>query len=142
MHVTPTILLVEDDDGHALLLKSSLKKAGFQNSVVRLRDGQEALDYLRELSASPTPARVVVLLDIRMPRVDGAEVLKYVRGNRYFDAMPVIMVTTTDDPGEMNRCIQLGCDAFLVKPVDWKQFTSRLSSLAGFFSSAGGAANN
>jgi CheY-like chemotaxis protein len=142
MQENPTVLLVEDDDGHALLLKSSLKKAGFQNRVVRLCDGQEALDYLGELSAAPPPAKMVVLLDIRMPRVDGAEVLRYIRGNRYFDAMPVIMVTTTDDPGEMNRCMQLGCDAFLVKPVDWMQFTSRLSSLSGFFSSASGSASN
>ncbi|HEX2748434.1 MAG TPA: response regulator [Verrucomicrobiales bacterium] len=134
MQGKPTVLLVEDDDGHAFLLKSSLRKAGFQNNVRRFSDGQEILDFLNKITIGSDPLSIVILLDIRMPRLDGVEVLKQIREDQRFTDMPVIMVTTTDDPGEMHRCMQLGCDAFLVKPMDWKQFTTRLSALAGFFS--------
>jgi DNA-binding response OmpR family regulator len=137
MQNTPTILLAEDDDGHALLVQSALKKAGFHNRVVRFRDGQEALDYFfraddaRGIGISP----MVLLLDIRMPKVDGVEVLRRIRERAELNTMPVIMVTTMDDPGEMTRCLELGCSFYLVKPVDWKLFNATLTGLAGFICS-------
>ena len=136
MQGTPTILLAEDDDGHALLVKSALRKAGFQNSVVRFCDGQETLDFLLgpdgPLQNSNTP--MVLLLDIRMPKIDGIQVLRRLRETTGFDALPVVMVTTMDDPGEMTRCHQLGCNFYLVKPVDWKVFNAALTGLARFLS--------
>jgi len=136
MQGTPTILLAEDDDGHALLVKSALRKAGFQNPVVRFCDGQEALDFLLgpegPLQNPNTP--MVLLLDIRMPKVDGIQVLRRIRESAGFDAMPVVMVTTMDDPGEMTRCHRLGCNLYLVKPVDWKVFHATLTGLARFLS--------
>ena len=71
-------------------------------------------------------------VDIRMPKVDGIQVLRRLRERSEFDAMPVIMVTTMDDPGEMTRCHQLGCNFYLVKPVDWKVFNAALAGLARF----------
>lgn len=136
MQDTPIILLAEDDDGHALLVQNGLRKAGFHNSVVRFGDGQEALDFLLgpdgPLGIGAAP--MVLLLDIRLPKIDGIEVLRRVRGISDFDAMPVIMATTMDDPGEMTRCLQLGCNSYLVKPVDWKLFNAALAGLAGFLS--------
>jgi CheY-like chemotaxis protein len=131
MQQMPTILLAEDDDGHALLVQAALKKAGFHNRVVRFRDGQEALDFLFGTDGPPT-ASMVLLLDIRMPKIDGIEVLRRIRERAQLDTMPVIMVTTMDDPGEMTRCLELGCNFYMVKPVDWKLFNAALAGLAGF----------
>jgi DNA-binding response OmpR family regulator len=137
MQNTPTILLAEDDDGHALLVMSALKKAGFHNRIVRFRDGQEALDFLLgpEATRSPGASAMVLLLDIRMPKIDGVEVLRRIRERTELDTLPVIMVTTMDDPGEMTRCLELGCSFYMVKPVDWKLFNATLTGLAGFIGS-------
>jgi DNA-binding response OmpR family regulator len=136
MQGKPTILFAEDDDGHALLVKSALKKAGFVNPVIRFCDGQETLDFLfgpdGPMQNQTTP--MVLLLDIRMPKVDGIQVLRRIRERDEFNGLPVIMVTTMDDPGEMMRCHQLGCNLYLVKPVDWKVFNAALTGLARFLS--------
>jgi CheY-like chemotaxis protein len=128
----PTILLAEDDDGHAFLIQNSLLKAGYQNAILRFCDGQEALDFLLGPSGSlaALDGALVLLLDIRMPKVDGIDVLKRVRAQSEFNAMPVIMVTTTDDPGEVERCHRLGCTFYLVKPVNWKLFGNTLADIA------------
>lgn len=142
MQDTPTILHAEDDDGHALLVRNGLKKAGFHNCLVRFRDGQEALDYFTGPDGIAVTSRVL-MLDVRMPKFDGIEVLRRVRGISDFDAMPVIMLTTSDDPGEKQRCLQLGCNFYLVKPVDARLLHSALCNLAGFFSpqESGASAN-
>jgi len=131
----PTILLVEDDEGHAVLLQSSLLKAGFRNPVIRCHDGQEALDFLfgDSFRRQVRNGSLTVLLDIRLPKVDGIEVLRRVREQRAFDAIPVIMVTTTDDPKEMERCRTLGATAHLAKSVNRGQFASGLAALARCF---------
>ncbi len=134
MYSAPTIFLAEDDDGHALLVQSALRKAGFQNRVIRFRDGQEALDYFFGPDSAPAAdaGPMLLLLDIRMPKIDGVEVLRRIRERAELNTMPVIMVTTMDDPGEMTRCLELGCNFFFVKPVDWKLFKATLTGLAGF----------
>lgn len=139
MQEPPKILLVEDDDGHAVLVQSSLKKAGLRYPVIRCRDGQEALDFLLG-PAGPLQnpqGPLTVLLDIRMPKVDGIEVLRRIRERPELNAMPVIMVTTTDDPREIEHCRQLGSTAHLTKSVDMRQFTAGLAALSGCFSSPG-----
>lgn len=141
MQNTPTILLAEDDDGHALLVQGALKKAGFHNRIVRFRDGQEALDFLfgADGPRGAVKAAAVLLLDIRMPKIDGIEVLRRIRERADLNTMPVVMVTTMDDPGEMTRCRELGCNFYMVKPVDWKLFNTALTGLAGFPTPPGAA---
>ena len=133
----PTIFLAEDDDGHAQLIQNGLRKAGFQNPLIRFHDGQEALEYLTSLAvpsaAFPALPRVL-LLDIRMPKVGGIEVLRQIRENPAFDVLPVIMLTTTDDPREAQHCRQLGCNYYIVKPVNATLFNAALQGLAGFLS--------
>lgn len=126
-----TIILVEDDDGHATLIERNLRRAGLDNGFVRLKDGQEALDFLL---GSETPCRepCVLLLDIKMPRVDGIEVLKRLKGDPWTATLPVIMLTTTDDPREIERCYQLGCNVYVTKPVEYEQFIEAVKRL-GFF---------
>ena len=124
------ILLAEDDDGHARLIERNLRRAGFINRIVRARDGQEALDIVRR-GTSPD-ARFLLLLDINMPRVDGIEVLRQLKADSRTARTPVIMLTTTDDPREVERCYQLGCSVYITKPVRYEDFVDALNRLGMF----------
>lgn len=131
---TLSIILVEDDDGHATLVEKNLRRAGLTNEFLRLKDGQEALDYF---FADPAPAPValrnsVVLLDVNMPRVDGIEVLRRLKSSPLTAALPVIMLTTTDDPREIERCYEFGCNVYVTKPVEYDAFIEAVRRL-GFF---------
>jgi CheY-like chemotaxis protein len=130
-----TILLAEDDDGHASLVHRNLERAGLANGVVRLKDGQEALDYLRGEGAyagRQPGANVLLLLDIKMPRVDGVEVLRRLKADPRTALVPVIMLTTTDDPREVRRCYELGCNVYVTKPVEYQAFIEAVQRLGLF----------
>lgn len=128
-----TVLIAEDDDGHAELIKDLLVEVGVKNPIQRFCDGQELLDFLRGTSGSP-PAQgaFLLLLDIRMPRVDGVEVLRQMKSDARLRAVPVIMLTTTDDPREIQSCYQLGCNSYVTKPIEFEQFTNVLRQLGLF----------
>lgn len=129
------IVLAEDDDGHASLVQRNLERAGLANSVQRLRDGQETLDFLRGEGAYAdrnTNQSLLVLLDIKMPRVDGVEVLRQLKADPRTALIPVIMLTTTDDPREIQRCYQLGCSVYVTKPVDYQGFVEAIKRLGLF----------
>ena len=130
-----TIVLAEDDDGHATLIQRNLKRAGLANGFVRLRDGQEALDFFRGEGAYAGKALdspLLLLLDINMPRVDGVEVLRALKGDPRISVIPVIMLTTTDDPREVQRCYQLGCNVYVTKPVEYQAFIEAVKRLGLF----------
>ena len=129
------IVLAEDDDGHASLVQRNLERAGLANGLHRLKDGQEALDFLRGEgdSAGRNPNQpVLVLLDIKMPRVDGVEVLRQLKADPRTALIPVIMLTTTDDPREIQRCYELGCSVYVTKPVDYQGFVEAIKRLGLF----------
>jgi CheY-like chemotaxis protein len=129
------ILLAEDDDGHASLIQRNLKRAGVANQIVRTRDGQEALDYIRcqgPYAGRPCGTPLLLLLDINMPRVDGVGVLKAIKADPATAQVPVIMLTTTDDPREVERCYQLGCSVYVTKPVQYDAFVDALTRLGMF----------
>jgi CheY-like chemotaxis protein len=129
------ILLAEDDDGHASLIQRNLKRAGVVNEIVRAKDGQEALDYLRGQGAfagRPPTDPLLLLLDINMPKVDGVGVLQAMKADPATAQIPVIMLTTTDDPREVNRCYQLGCSVYVTKPVQYEAFVDALTRLGMF----------
>ncbi|MDE1184396.1 response regulator [Paraburkholderia sp.] len=136
-----SIILIEDDDGHATLVERNLRRAGVTNGFVRFNDGQDALDYFfGEPPADPAsgyPPRenlrnFVVLLDLKMPRVDGFEVLRRLKEAPSTAAVPVIVLTTTDDPREIERCYELGCNVYITKPVEYDAFIEAVRRL-GFF---------
>ncbi|NKJ50005.1 hypothetical protein CIC12_25390 [Burkholderia sp. SG-MS1] len=147
---TVSIVLIEDDDGHATLVERNLRRAGISNGFVRFRDGQQALDYFfgpapPEGAGGSTPSRVadiypacgdltnfVVLLDLKMPRVDGFEVLRRLKESPRTASVPVIVLTTTDDPREIARCYELGCNVYICKPVEYDAFIEAVRRL-GFF---------
>jgi CheY-like chemotaxis protein len=132
-----TIILAEDDEGHANLVQRNLRRAGIVNQIVHCKDGQETLDYLfcQDGYRSRTPAGpLLVLLDINMPRVDGIEVLRQLKEHERTLKIPVIMLTTTDDPREVQRCYELGCSVYVVKPVSYDDFIEAIKRLGLFLS--------
>lgn len=132
-----TLLLAEDDDGHAELVLSSLREAGVKNPMRRFRDGQELLDFLEGALRQSEPEAAksfLLLLDIRMPRMDGLEVLRRMKADPVLRTLPVIMLTTTDDPREVEACYQLGCNGYVVKPVGFASFSETLHRLGLFLS--------
>ncbi|MGN6134911.1 MAG: response regulator [Aureliella sp.] len=130
------ILLAEDDDGHALLITRNLARAGIANDVFRVTDGQEALDYVfREGAYVDRPASgdpLLLVLDINMPRVDGFEVLRRVKADPATAKIPIIMLTTTDDPREVERCYEHGCSVYITKPVQYEDFVEAVKRLGLF----------
>jgi CheY-like chemotaxis protein len=131
-HEPLTILLAEDDDGHARLIERNLQRAGFVNSIVRAKDGQEALDIVRGKNGLSPDTQFLLLLDINMPRVDGLEVLRQIKGDPQTAKTPAIMLTTTDDPREVERCYSLGCSIYITKPVRYEDFVEALNRLGMF----------
>ena len=130
-----TILLAEDDDGHASLVERNLERAGLLNGFLRVRDGQELLDTLYAPGKPERPAlsdQVVILLDINMPRIDGIEALRQIKANESTKSIPVIMLTTTDDPREVDRCYELGANVYVTKPVEYDNFIEAIRRLGLF----------
>jgi len=130
-----TFLLAEDDDGHASLVQRNLERAGLVNGFLRVRDGQELLDCLATQGTSQGLAlheAIVVLLDINMPRIDGIETLRQIKSNPDMRRIPVIMLTTTDDPREIDRCYELGCNVYITKPVEYGGFIDAIRRLGLF----------
>ena len=130
-----TVLIAEDDDGHADVIIELLREIGVKNALVRFRDGQEVLDYLRGEDGRThleSGHRYLLLLDIRMPRVDGVEVLQQMKAHPDWKQIPVIMLTTTDDPREIQSCYTLGCNCYITKPVEFGRFAAVLRQLGLF----------
>ncbi len=137
MNTTPTILIVEDDEGHAILIRENLEMAGLKNPVRHFRDGQAILDYFFDKSGKAVRGHdgtYLVLLDIRMPKVDGIEVLRRLKADSTLRTLPVIMLTTTDDTREVQRCHDLGCNVYVQKPVDYDKFAEAIRRLGLFVS--------
>lgn len=129
----PTILIVEDDEGHAILIRENLTAAGLTNPIEHFRDGQAILDFFSSGRAR-RPETYLVLLDIRMPKVDGIEVLRRLKADPELGKLPVIMLTTTDDSREVERCYELGCNVYIQKPVDYERFAEAIRRLGLFVS--------
>lgn len=135
MNKEVVILLAEDDSGHASLIKRNLARAGLNNRIIHFKDGQETLDFL--FRRSPDENRLprtsyLLLLDIRMPKVDGLSVLQQVKADEELCKMPVTMITTTDDPREVEHCHSLGCSNYIVKPIDYDKFVEAIKQLGLF----------
>jgi len=134
-HNAVTILLAEDDLGHASLIQRNLNRSGFVNDIVHVADGQQALDYLNcqgEYAERKPNGPLLMVLDINMPRVDGVQVLRSVKGDAHLSKIPVIMLTTTDDPREIERCYELGCNVYITKPVAYDKFVEALQRVGLF----------
>jgi len=126
------IILAEDDEGHATLIQRNLRRSGLMNEIHHFTDGQQALDYLEEMKMKKSDLPALLLLDIKMPKVNGIDVLRKVKGDPVLKKMPVIMITTTDDPREIARCHELGCSNYIKKPIDYENFVDAIRKLGLF----------
>jgi CheY-like chemotaxis protein len=127
----PTILIVDDDEGHAILIRENLEAAGLSNRIEHFRDGQAILDFFFQ-GKHDRNETYLILLDIRMPKVDGIEVLRRLKADAELGKLPVIMLTTTDDTREVERCYELGCNVYIQKPVDYEKFADAIRRLGLF----------
>lgn len=129
------ILLVEDNDRDVELTLTALEEYNLANEVVTARDGAEALDYLYnrgKFAGHANGLPVVVLLDLKMPRVDGLEVLRQMRGDAGLKHVPVVMITSSREEQDVVNSYQLGVNAYVVKPVDFQKFVQSMKEI-GFF---------
>ncbi len=134
-HEAVTILLVEDDAGHARLVTKNLRRGGFVNDITHITNGQEALDLIYSQGAYaeiPRPEHLLVLLDLNMPILDGYQVLEHLKSEESTQAIPIIILTTTDDSKEVKRCYELGCNIYITKPVEYVEFTAAIQELGLF----------
>ena len=122
------LLLAEDSDADAEMTLRALRKSNIGNRVHRVRDGQEALDFLARTGAyagaSPSRHLKLVLLDLKMPKVDGAEVLRELRANETFRTLPVVVMTSSNEERDISQSYLLGANSYVVKPIDFTQFAS------------------
>lgn len=129
------ILMAEDDPGHATLVRRNLRRAGIVNDVVWVKNGREALDFIHSegsYTGHKHAELLVVLLDINMPVMDGVEALRQLKADDRTRKIPIVMLTTTDDPREIERCYELGCSVYVTKPVEYERFREAVKQLGMF----------
>jgi CheY-like chemotaxis protein len=130
------ILLVEDNPNDLELALIALEKSQLANEVVVVRDGAEAIEYLNCKGAfadRPCGNPAVILLDLKLPKVDGLEVLKFVRSTDSLKSLPVVMLTSSKEEQDLLRSYQLGVNAYVVKPVEFKEFLKAIADLGIFW---------
>lgn len=130
-------LLVEDNPDDVVLIRRAFHKAKVLNPLHVVTSGEEAIEYLggtgRYAVRAEYPLPNLVLLDIKMPRVDGFEVLKWIRGQTGLRGMRVVMLTSSDEMRDVNAAYQLGANSFLVKPVDFERFVEITQAISGYW---------
>jgi CheY-like chemotaxis protein len=131
-----TILLAEDNRQDVELTIEALNEHNLANHVVVVRDGVETMEYLNyegQFKNRKKGLPAVLLLDIKMPRMDGIEVLEAIRGNKKFKALPVVMLTSSREEPDLIRCYDLGVNAYVVKPVSFKDFIEAVKYIGIFW---------
>lgn len=132
-----TILLVEDDQAHAEIVRRNMADFRVANRIVHVEDGQQALDYLfrREPYADPqsSPRPSLILLDLRMPKVDGLEVLRQIKDCEALRSIPTVVLTTSAAESDLAKAYTYGVGSYLVKPVDFAKFTELMESFGYYW---------
>lgn len=118
------IIMVEDDDGHAKLIEKNLRRAGISNNITHINTGSKAMDYFFANDADAD--KLLVLLDLNLPEIDGYQILERIKKEERTKAIPVIILTTTDNPKEVDRCYDLGCNVYITKPVEYENFSAAI----------------
>ena len=132
-----TIIMIEDDEGHARLIEKNIRRAGVSNQIIPFTDGTSALAFLMGpdgTGAANKGRQLLVLLDLNLPDMTGVDILEKVKGNEHTRRSPVVVLTTTDDQREIQRCYDLGANVYITKPVDYDGFANAIRQLGLFFS--------
>ncbi len=130
------IVMIEDDEGHARLIERNIRRAGVNNELKPFTNGTAALEFLLgpdgsgEVSAGK---HLLVLLDLNLPDMTGISILDKIKSNQHTRRSPVIVLTTTDDAREIQRCYDLGANVYITKPVDYENFANAIRQLGLFF---------
>ena len=132
-----TIIMIEDDEGHARLIERNIRRSGINNEIVPFTNGTAAVNFLfgRDGTGLEHKGRaLLILLDLNLPDMTGIDILRRVKENRYLKCAPVVVLTTTDDAEEIKRCYALGCNVYITKPVNYDSFANAIRQLGLFFS--------
>lgn len=132
-----TIVMIEDDEGHARLIEKNVRRAGIHNEIVPFTHGNPAIDYLlgpQRSGLSRNDGPHLILLDLNLPDMSGLDILKKIKENPNTHRIPVVILTTTDDQDEIDKCYELGANVYITKPVDYEGFATAIKSLGLFLS--------
>ncbi len=132
MSIPVTIVMVEDDAGHARLIERNIRRAGVHNEIIPFSDGTSALEFLFGSDHRDRP--LLILLDLNLPDMTGIDILARVKDHEHLKRAPVVVLTTTDDKTEIQRCYDLGCNVYITKPVEYESFANAIRQLGLFFS--------
>jgi CheY-like chemotaxis protein len=125
-----TIVMIEDDEGHARLIEKNIRRAGAQNEIVHFSNGAHAVEWL--FRAPIKGANQLVLLDLNLPDMSGVDILQKIKSMPETSRLPVIVLTTTDDEREIQKCYDFGANVYITKPVDYDGFASAIRQLGLF----------
>jgi DNA-binding response OmpR family regulator len=137
MKTSVTIIMIEDDEGHARLIERNIRRSDVNNEIIPFSNGTEAVRYLfgRDGSGSERDGQgLLILLDLNLPDMTGIEILRKVKANKHLKCAPVVILTTADDSEEIKRCYELGCNVYITKPVNYDSFAKAIRQLGLFFS--------
>ena len=132
-----SIIMIEDDEGHARLIEKNIRRAGVSNEIIPFTNGTDALNYLFGADGSGTVStgrQLLILLDLNLPDMGGVDILEKVKANTHTKRSPVVVLTTTDDSREIQRCYDMGANVYITKPVDYDGFATAIRQLGLFFS--------
>ena len=132
-HQPVTIVMVEDDEGHARLIERNIRRAGISNEIRHFTDGGSAIEYIfNDRSGPALNGPALVLLDLNLPDMSGTDILAKIKSEPRLKRTPVVVLTTTDDKVEIQRCYDLGCNVYITKPVNYESFADAIRQLGLF----------
>ncbi len=131
-----SIVMVEDDEGHARLIEKNIRRAGVSNDIIAFQNGTSAIDFLFGPDGSgevSSGRHLLILLDLNLPDMTGIDILERIKSNPHTRRAPVVILTTTDDSREVQRCYDLGANVYITKPVNYDGFANAIRQLGLFF---------
>jgi len=137
MSTPVTIIMIEDDDGHARLIERNIRRSGVNNKILPFTSGTDAVKYLFGSDGSGLDHKgeaLLIMLDLNLPDMSGIDILRRVKESEFLKSTPVVVLTTTDDSQEVKRCYELGCNVYVTKPVNYESFANAIRQLGLFFS--------
>lgn len=131
-----TIVMIEDDEGHARLIERNIRRAGVNNEIIPFTNGTDAVNFLLGADGSGLVSagrHLLILLDLNLPDMTGVDILEKVKANVHTRRSPVVVLTTTDDAREIQRCYDMGANVYITKPVNYDGFANAIRQLGLFF---------